>query len=196
MRTEGSSPRRSYFNIDEDFLQRAIPETFFRKAIKVKDRRHLLLATHKQIEIMATARMWYVNTIFKVVKDPFKQLLSVHAFMRSGDKMKQVPLCFVLMSGKKTKDYTKVLKTLKRILPMLLMKTFVVDFEAGLWKAIQHVFPEASVKGCVFHFAPAREDDLTQYRIPSQWRFQQPTMKDIHPPTTTSRRHRRSLQAY
>jgi len=130
-------PTTTDFDIDKDFLQRAIPETFFKKTIKVKDRRHLLFATDKQMEIMANARTWYVDATFKVVKDPFKLLLSVHTFMRSGDKMKQVPLCFVLMSGKKTKDYTKVLKTLKRILPMLLMKTFVIDFEAGLWKAIQ-----------------------------------------------------------
>ena len=48
--------------------------------------------------------------------------------------MKQVPLCFVLTSGKKPKlVYTKVLKTLKRILPMVQTKTFVVDFKAGLY---------------------------------------------------------------
>jgi len=105
------------------------------------------------MEIMTTDRTWYVDATFKVVKDSFKQLLSVHAFMRSGDKTKQLSLCFVLMSGKKTKDNRKVLKTLKTILPMVQTKTFVVDFETGLWKAIRHVFPEAIIKGCVFHFA-------------------------------------------
>jgi len=191
-------PTTTDFDIDEYFLQRAIPETF-RKAIKVKDKRHLLFATNKQMEIMATARTWYVHATFKVVKDPFKQLLSVHAFMRSGDKMNQVSLCFVLRNGKKAKDYTKILKTLKMILPMVQTKTFVVDFEAGLWKAIRHVFPEASVKGCVFHFSQALYKHISR-RLDwrphtNQRRCPQPTTEDIRPPTTTSSRHSRSLQA-
>lgn len=37
---------------------------------------------------------------FRVVKDPFQQLFSTHAFVRSDDNMKQIPLVFVFMSGK------------------------------------------------------------------------------------------------
>jgi hypothetical protein len=42
---------------------------------------------------------------FRVVKDLFQQLFSTHAFVRSGDNMKQIPLVFVIMSGKSTDDY-------------------------------------------------------------------------------------------
>ena len=35
---------------------------------------------------------------FKVVREPFMQLLSIHSFMKSGNSMQQVLLCFVLMS--------------------------------------------------------------------------------------------------
>jgi hypothetical protein len=45
---------------------------------------------------------------FRVVKDPFQQLFSTHAFVRSDDNMKQIPLVFVFMSGKSTEDYYRV----------------------------------------------------------------------------------------
>ena len=39
---------------------------------------------------------------FKVVREPFVQLLSGHSFMKSGNSMQQVLLCFVLMSLRRT----------------------------------------------------------------------------------------------
>ena len=32
------------------------------------------------------------------------------------------------------------------------LQKFVLDFEAGLWKAVTEVFPEADLQGCAFHF--------------------------------------------
>ena len=43
-----------------------------------------------------------------MLKTPFYQLLSIHAFVRAGDEMKQLPLVFIIMSGKTKKDYKKV----------------------------------------------------------------------------------------
>ncbi|KAI0210721.1 hypothetical protein LSAT2_004466 [Lamellibrachia satsuma] len=40
---------------------------------------------------------------FQVVKKPFVQLFSIHAFLREDDAMTQVPLVFILMSRRKTK---------------------------------------------------------------------------------------------
>jgi hypothetical protein len=56
------------------------------------------------MELLGKAKIWYMDGTFRVVKDPFQQLFSIHAFVRSGDNMKQIPLVFVIMSGDNMKQ--------------------------------------------------------------------------------------------
>ena len=50
--------------------------------MQVKERRHLIFATDKQLELLVNARRWYVDGTFWIVRKPFVQLLTVHAFVR------------------------------------------------------------------------------------------------------------------
>lgn len=136
------------FEIDETW----IPENFLRKSITVGQNRHLLFATDNMLKLLSNSKVWYVDGTFKLVKEPFKQLLSIHAFVRSGDNTKQVPLTFVLMSGKRKKDYKKVLKAVKELIDGNKVQKFVIDFEAAMWAAIPRVFPDTHITGCCFHW--------------------------------------------
>ena len=58
--------------------------------------------------------------------------------------VKQVSLCYVVMSGKKTSDYKAVFMALKAAIPETAIQEVMLDFEVGLWRAMESVFPNVS----------------------------------------------------
>lgn len=90
-------------DLDFELHQDSIPDEFLQSDLQVKDRRHLIFATTQQLLALNRARTWYVDGTFKLIREPFKQLLSINAFIKSGNCIKQVPLIFVMMSEKKVK---------------------------------------------------------------------------------------------
>ena len=78
-----------------------IPGSFLRGDINVDGRSHLIFAADQMLDILCRAKRWYLDGTFKIVKEPFAQLISIHAFVKSESSIKQLPLVFVLMSGKR-----------------------------------------------------------------------------------------------
>lgn len=87
-KTRPQDPTDLEFEVD----QRHIPDNFLQADVKVGDRRHLVFSTPGMISLLKQAKVWYMDATFKVVKDPFKQLFSIHAFVRQSNDIKQVKL--------------------------------------------------------------------------------------------------------
>ena len=128
-----------------------IPSEFLCPDLRVRGRRNLVFATDQQLEFLARA-----NASFKLCHRPFSQLMMVNAFVKKDDRAKQVPLLFVLMSGRKKLDYRKVFEKLLEILPSApKVQQITLDFEKATWAALRKVLPRAKLHGCVFHWTQA-----------------------------------------
>ena len=131
-----------------------VPPNFMKADIVSSESRHIVFATSEQLRLLADARAWYVDVIFKVARQPFYQLLSIHAFLHSDDCVKQVSLAFALMSRRRAEDYNAVFNAIKRALPSLPdLDTIVCDFEAAVWQSIRSAFPGIHIHGCSFHWS-------------------------------------------
>ncbi|KAL8570124.1 hypothetical protein ACOMHN_033803 [Nucella lapillus] len=127
--------------------------------ITVGNKRHVLFFSKQQLTLLSQAKRWYADGTFKVVRAPFTQLWSIHAFVRVEDQTKQLPLASAVMSGKRRRDYLAVLWALKQELRRRdlswNLECVTMDFEAAAWAAFRAAFPEVDVRGCSFHWGQA-----------------------------------------
>ena len=160
-------PRTLDFILDLD----NVPENFIREDISANGQRYLILCSDKQLELLANAKVIYFDATFKSAKEPFKQLASIHSFIKSEGKMKQVPLAFIIMSRRQTVDYTTVLEAIFKLLPTKSkVKEVVLDFERAMWSAFKKVLPaNAKLHGCWFHWSQAMYRKIKDAKLRRQY---------------------------
>ena len=83
-------------------------QEFFIGDIRVGTERHIVFATELQLQLLKQARRWFLDGTFKIRKEPFQQLFSLHSFVQKDDCMKQVPLMFSLMTKYDTPSVYKL----------------------------------------------------------------------------------------
>ncbi|XP_053395522.1 uncharacterized protein LOC123527520 [Mercenaria mercenaria] len=163
-------PKNLDFEFDDEFLK----EPFLVGDVHVTGERHMMFATQTQLDLLTKARKWYLDGTFKAVHSPFVQLWSIHAFIREGDNMKQVPLMYVLMSRRRKQDYVAILQKVLDILEEApAVECFTMDFEIALWQALREVFPSSKLKGCAFHWSQAVQKHVGEFGLARTYRERQ-----------------------
>ena len=149
-RPDEPGPGDLFFTYDEDFIP-----GFLVGDLHVSGHRHMLFADRDQLTLLGKSKTWYVDGTFKIIKKPFVQLWSIHAFVQKGDDSKQLPLLYVFMSSRRTQDYVAIFQHLNSILRETNVIEMVLDFERALWSAIAEVYPQVHRRGCAFHWTQA-----------------------------------------
>ena len=67
------------------------------------------------MKYLKDAKAWYVDGTFKIVRDPFTQLLTIHTTVIYNKKTTSIPIAFILMSRRRKIDYLAVFKKIIEI---------------------------------------------------------------------------------
>lgn len=75
------------------------------------------------------------------------------------------PLCYVLMTSRSAKCYEDVFNFIENNILKLDPVELMTDFEAGLRKAIEKIYPHAILRGCWFHLCQALRRNAIRFGL-------------------------------
>lgn len=154
-RPKDPAPTDIDFVVYSDYFTMFNYDDFVRCDVQEHGARYLVCCTDDQLCILRKAKVLYIDATFKLCKLPFMQLFSIHAFVRSDDCIKQVPLVVCFMTRRRKRDYVTVFSHVLRLAGDLRVKRVVMDFEMAMWRSVKKVLPNVQRQGCAFHFVQA-----------------------------------------
>jgi hypothetical protein len=132
------------------FLQEIQPGiTIFQKLTLMKSTKKPTEGKIFYCTILVIMTHWCVDGTFKVAPQFFTQVYTVHALVNN----RALPMIYVLLNNKQQATYKRVFEKLMEIEPTLRPESIVSDFEISAINAINEVFPNAQITGCMFHLA-------------------------------------------
>lgn len=116
----------------------------------------LVFCARTELELIHKSECLICDGTFEMAPENSYQLYTVHGFVQKEG----MPLLWALLPNKTTTTYVEMFTAIRSALiasfgSIGAMGTFLTDFELAAINAITQTFPEARVKGCMFHFRQA-----------------------------------------
>ena len=121
--------------------------------------RRFFCATNEQLALLRKVNRIRIDGTFKIIRQPFYQLVSLHAYVKYGHRRRSMPLGYIIMSGKTQADYIDIFRKIKSKVEedgtVWNLQAAMLDFELGLRNSLKKVWPNIRLSGCWFHYTQA-----------------------------------------
>ena len=153
-RTRASVHYPSFRTIDAVLQPRSLPSGFFRDDFTRDGARYIIFSTPAQLRHLSDQYTWFVDATFRVVAEPFKQLVTIHVMLSHDCQKIQFPCIYIFMNRRRKDDYIRSVYNRKPA-----VRKIVMDFEGALWSALRELIDSQSweiiLSGCHFHYCQA-----------------------------------------
>ncbi|KAK9717832.1 MULE transposase domain [Popillia japonica] len=139
---------RQEIEFQEEFTKTFNGEDFLLYDSGPEENHILIFSTRRNLQLLSQRDHWYADGTFKTVPLLFNRLYTIHGLKEDAS----VSLLYALLPNRTKETYEHLLKQLKILQPVLSPRTITVDFEKPMITALRNEFPDARLRGCLFHF--------------------------------------------
>jgi hypothetical protein len=113
----------------------------------------IIFGTVQNVRLLCEAETIFMDGTFKVAPDMFCQVYSIHVMKMAI----MVPVCVALLPHKNHNTYNRFFRLLLQLAvrygfrfdPVIVC----IDFESAVIATINEIFPNARIRGCLFHYS-------------------------------------------
>ena len=117
--------------------------------------RLIIFATQQNLRYLCGAETIFMDGTFQISPAMFLQVYTLHVMIMGT----MVPVCICLLHAKDIPTYRRMFDLIRtscgRYGLQFQPTSFFIDFETAVISTVGELFPEARIRGCLFHFARA-----------------------------------------
>lgn len=158
-----------YAELDQNFTQTVDGRPIVLCNKKIQSGRFIIFGTVEHLRRLEASTIFIMDGTFKKTPQGFKQIYTIHGSCGTGIERAFMPFVHMLLPNKQETTYRKAFKALMRVAKRnnvnLNPKIILTDFEQATINMCQHIFPNASLHGCFFHWCQNLYKRIQKYKL-------------------------------